>query len=264
MDEHEQGQLMEADELQTLLREVADEASALLATVADRMAPGERDGQYNLDLVVDGPVVQKLQAAGLGVLSEEAGELDLDWPLVAVIDPVDGSTNASLHLPWYAFSVCVVDADGPRQSLVRNLATGEQYEAIRGGGATHNGSAMSPVEPVALDTSVVAVNDVPPPGGPWAQFRSLGASALDMCAVARGGFAAYVDFAVEAHGVWDYLGALLVCREVGLEMVDVYGRDLVVLDHTARRTPVLARPAHLDELVMLRLEQDGGYAEELE
>jgi len=252
------------DDVQQLLRELGEEAAVLMETVSDRSAPGERDGQYDLDLVVDGPIVQRLHDGGLGVLSEEAGELDLDRQLVAVVDPVDGSTNASLHLPWYAFSICVVDADGLRQSLVRNLATGECFEAIRGQGATRNGAPLPVVDPADLWHSVVAVNDVPPPDGPWAQYRSLGASALDMTAVARGSFAAYVDFAIEAHGVWDYLGALLVCREVGLEMVDVFDRDLVVLDHAARRTPVLARPEHLEELVALRLEADSGYSEELE
>lgn len=256
--------MTDIDDVQQLLRELGEEATALMATVDDRSAAGERDGQYDLDLVVDGPIVRRMHEAGLGVLSEEAGALDLDRELVAVVDPVDGSTNASLHLPWYAFSVCVVDELGPRQSLVRNLATGEQFEAIRGQGATHNGAPLPAVAPVALSQSVIAVNDIPPPDGPWAQFRSLGASALDMTAVARGGFAGYVDFAIEAHGVWDYLGALLVCREVGLEMVDVFDRDLVVLDHSARRTPVLGRPEHLDELVALRLEVDSGYSEELE
>ena len=40
--------------------------------------------------------------------------------------------------------------------------------------------------------------------------------------------------------MWDYIGATLVVREAGGVVVDALGRDLVVLDHTARRTPVAA------------------------
>jgi hypothetical protein len=33
---------------------------------------------------------------------------------------------------------------------------------------------------------------------------------------------------------------LLICQEAGASVVDAWGRDLVTLDHAARRTPVAA------------------------
>ncbi len=51
---------------------------------------------------------------------------------MAVVDPVDGSTNASRGIPWYASSICMLDADGPRVSVVANLANGVRYHAVRG------------------------------------------------------------------------------------------------------------------------------------
>ena len=63
----------------------------------------------------------------------------------------------------------------------------------------------------------------------------------------------YVDCSVDPHGPWDYLGGLLVCHEAGAVVVDAAGRDLVVLDHAARRTPLAAAtPALLDEVVAAR------------
>jgi fructose-1,6-bisphosphatase/inositol monophosphatase family enzyme len=73
----------------------------------------------------------------------------------------------------------------------------------------------------------------------------MGASALDICAVASGTFDGFVDMSPDAHGVWDYLGAALVVREAGGAVVDAFGRDLTVLDHAARRTPVAASGAGL-------------------
>jgi myo-inositol-1(or 4)-monophosphatase len=55
---------------------------------------------------------------------------------------------------------------------------------------------------------------------------------------------------VDAHGVWDYLAAVLIATEAGAVAVDVDGRDLVAMDHAARRTPIVASHVGLlDELV---------------
>ena len=78
----------------------------------------------------------------------------------------------------------------------------------------------------------------------------MGASALDICAVASGSFDGFVDMSVDAHGVWDYLGALLVLEEAGGQVVDAFGRDLVVLDDTARRTPVAASDSTLLDVLL--------------
>lgn len=227
--------------LQALLRHVVDDAVATLASSRDRRSAGEREGQYALDLLVDGPMVQSLLDAGLGVLSEEAGVIEPDRPRVAIVDPVDGSTNASRGIPWFNTSICVVDDDGPLASIVENHVTRERFEASRGHGATHNGVAMKPAAPTPFAEAIVGVNGLPPGPLGSAQFRALGASALDISYVASGGLDAYIDFDEEAHGVWDYLGASLVCSELGVFIEDVFERPLLHRDHAARRTPVVAR-----------------------
>lgn len=245
--------------LQSLLREVVSEAVSALATASDLRASGDRSGQYALDLLVDGPMVASLLDAGLGVLSEEAGVIEPDRPLVAIVDPVDGSTNASRGIPWYNTSICVVDEHGPLVSIVENLVTRERFEAVRGGGATRNGQPMTPAVSPDIATGIVAVNGIPPVDNPWAQFRILGASALDISYVAMGAMDAYVDFDTEALGVWDYMGAMLICAELGVLIEDAYGREMVHRDHTQRRTPVAAHDRDtLDRLIDLRQRASSG------
>ncbi len=247
---------MNTDELRTLLREVTEVAIANMRSVHDRRAAGERDGQYALDLVVDGPLVERLLDAGLGVLSEEAGTIEPDRPLLAVVDPIDGSTNASRGLPWFNTSICVFDDDGPLVGLVENHLTRDRFEAVRGRGAWRNDTALaSPAGSIA--TGIVAVNGVPPAGGPWAQFRTLGASALDISSVAAGVLDGYVDFDTEAHGLWDYAAAMLVCTELGVPIVDAFDRPLLHRDHSSRRTPVVAHTMDdLTTLLAVRREQE--------
>ena len=162
-----------------------------------------------------------------------------------VVDPVDGSTNASRRIPYYASSLCAVDADGPLAALVVNLATGERFDAVRGGGARRDGRPIRASDTTALDDALIAVNGLPDRHWGWAQYRAFGAAALDLCAVACGRVDAYVDATRSSHGPWDYLGGLLVCAEAGATVTDADDRDLVVLDHGARRTPIAAATPEL-------------------
>jgi fructose-1,6-bisphosphatase/inositol monophosphatase family enzyme len=231
-------------------------ANAVVSALADweRWGPsGEKVGQYASDLAADVAAHEVLDAAGVGVLSEESGLQRADAEVVVVVDPLDGSTNASRRLSWWATSFCAVDAHGPAAAVVVDLVHGTRYEATRGGGARRDGVAIEPSGATALDDAMVGVSGLPPRSLGWRQFRALGASALDLCAVADGRLDAWVDCSPDAHGSWDYLGAMLVCAEAGAPMVDALGRDLVVLDHAARRTPLAAAtPELLAALVAAR------------
>jgi fructose-1,6-bisphosphatase/inositol monophosphatase family enzyme len=173
--------------------------------------------------------------------------------VMVVVDPLDGSTNAARGIPWFATSLCAVDGDGPRVALVVDLPHGRTFAAVRGGGAQVDGV---PLRPSGCDTAadaLVGISGFPAVPLGWRQFRTLGAAALDLCAVAEGTLDAYVDCSPSAHGAWDYLGGALVCAEAGAVVADAYGRDLAALDHRARRTPVAAAtPVLLDALTAAR------------
>lgn len=242
-----------------LLERAADVAAEAFRAVAMRSTPGAmrevggRDGQYAFDLTVDDAVLGVLGGQGVGVLSEESGLTSGDADVVVVVDPVDGSTNASHGIPWYACSLCALDAEGPWIALVANLAVGTRYRAVRGGGATRDAVPIGVAAPVGLDEALVVLNGHPPAHLGWRQYRALGSTALEVCAVADGSVDATIDCTRDTLGPWDYMGALLVLTEAGGAMVDVEGRDLVTFDPHARRTPVSAsgRPL-LDQALAAR------------
>jgi myo-inositol-1(or 4)-monophosphatase len=238
---------MTDDDLIGVLDEAVEAVRGALAGVADWRPPTDRPGQYGIDLVADAAAVEVLLAAGLGAVSEESGTHRPDREVVVVVDPVDGSTNASRGIPWYATSLCAVDAEGARAAVVTNLATGERFDARRGGGARRDGQPITPSPVADLGDAVVALSGMPPAGtGGWRQFRALGAAALDLCAVACGRVDAYVDVTEpSAHGPWDYLGGMLVCAEAGAVVADALGRPLLTTDHAARRSPVAAATSAL-------------------
>lgn len=244
---------MTDDVLLAVLSEAAAAVRAALDGLGDWGPAGTRPGQYHSDIAADRAALDVLGGAGLGVLSEETGPHGTDRDLVVVLDPVDGSTNAARGIPWYATSLCAVDRGGARMALVVNQATGERFEAVRGGGAMRNGRPTAPTACTRLDDAVLGLTGYPPVDFGWRQMRSLGAAALDLCAVACGRLDAYIDCSSHAHSPWDYLGGMLVCQEAGASIVEASGRDLLTLGWTDRRVPVAAAtPELLNQAVAAR------------
>ena len=236
---------MTDDALLEILSETAAAVRRALDGLGDWGPAGTRPGQYRSDIVADEAALAVLGDAGLGVLSEETGPHDTHRDLVVALDPVDGSTNAARGLPWFATSLCAVDAGGARVALVVNQATGERFDAVRGGGARRNGRPTAPTACARLDDAVLGLTGYPPSDLGWRQMRSLGAAALDLCAVACGHLDAYIDCSSHAHSPWDYLGGMLVCEEAGASIAEAAGRDLVTLGWADRRVPVAAATPEL-------------------
>jgi myo-inositol-1(or 4)-monophosphatase len=206
---------------------------------------GTRPGQYHLDLAADGAALPILHGAGFAVLSEESGMTgESTSRFLAVIDPVDGSTNAHRKIPFYATSICVLDAKGPLVGLVVNLATGTRYAAVRGGGADRDGAALKPSGSQELSSAIVGISGFPGHHPGWAQFRTLGAASLEFCAVAEGVLDAYMLVGRSTLYGWDYLAGLLICQEAGAVVVERDGAELVVRDDAPRR-PIVAATSQL-------------------
>lgn len=242
---------MDNDDLLEILvaTAAAIEGAVRGVTGHDRRGRTERAGQYALDLVADAAALGVLGRAPLAVLSEESG-----WSgpsgaeLTVVMDPVDGSTNASRNIPYWATSLCVLDGDGPLMALVINQATGVATTAVRGEGARREGLPIAPGKVERVEDAVVTLSGRPGEWLPWKQFRALGSAALNLCDVACGSLDGLVDGGAW-HAPWDYLGGLLICREAGAEIVDAAGRELVVADPDVRRQVLAAAtPALLEEL----------------
>src|SRR3954463_12348048 len=104
-----------------LLHAAADAVAEALSAGAERGLSGARAGQYHADVVADAAALAVLRDAGVAVLSEESGLGAGSGPqcgVTVVVDPLDGSTNAARGIPWFATSLCAVDADGPVAAVV--------------------------------------------------------------------------------------------------------------------------------------------------
>jgi myo-inositol-1(or 4)-monophosphatase len=169
-----------------------------------------------------------------------------------VLDPVDGSTNCSRRIPYWATSICALDADGALAGLVVNQATGVCVTAVRGGGAFRDGVRINASSVTRLEDSMVHLTGWPPKRLPWKQFRALGSAALGLCEIAAGSLDGMFDSG-GFHAPWDYLAGYLACVEAGAVVRDAQGRDLVTADLDARRQLVVAGTPELADALMAGL-----------
>ena len=234
----------ESDDWIELLRRTADSVEAALAGFDRWRDGGDRPDQYALDQVADDAALGVLEAAGVGVLSEESGLRAGSGSESVIVDPVDGSTNASRGIPHYCISLCALDGLSPVAGLVRHLVTGEEFTATAGGGAQRNGAPIRPSGQTSGERAVIGVSGRPGAELPVWQVRVLGSAALDLCAVACGRLDGYIDLNSN-HGVWDYAAGILICDEAGAWTGEAGGRELLHLSHSERRGPIAASTPEL-------------------
>ena len=246
-------------EILQVLNNTADAVSKVLEANTDWSLSGIRHTQYSVDVRADNAALAILHEAGCAVLSEES-QITGQWgddDILVVMDPLDGSTNASRGVPWFATALCALDKNGMRASLVVNQASGkDRYWATQGGGAFHNGKQMQPSTCSTLKEAVVGVSGLASFRPQWSQFRALGAAALDICLVAQGVLDGWIDF--HSHGVWDYLASILICQEAGVATSEHLNRELLVTQYDQKRTPIVAAtPALLAQLREVRSQHAG-------
>jgi myo-inositol-1(or 4)-monophosphatase len=239
------------DALLELFVDVAAAVRRVVSTIpaSERRARTDRAGQYALDLVADAEACRVLERAGVRIVSEESGVHERAGATITVVlDPVDGSTNCSRNIPYWATSICALDADGALAGLVVNQATGVCVTAVRGSGAFRDGDRLRASTTTRVEDSMIYLTGPPEHLLPWKQFRALGSAALGLCEIASGSLDGLFD-AGGFHAPWDYLAGYLACTEAGAVVRDVQARDLVTDDIEARRQLVAAGTPELADAI---------------
>ena len=90
-----------------------------------------------VDKIAENTVLMYIESrkVPLNVLSEEIGFVDNGAKDTLILDPIDGTRNAVLGIPYYTISLAVTDSDlnGVHTALLRNLVTGDEYRAEKVG-----------------------------------------------------------------------------------------------------------------------------------
>ena len=238
-----------------IIRAFGETADAIGAKVSAGLSWEERSGhkgQHQGDVEADSVGVEVLTRYGFDVFSEESGftsgvAKEFAEGITVVVDPIDGSTNASKKIPFYAVSLCAVAGGVPIAGFVRNLVSGDTYVAELGKGSKKNGRPITPSAVTSVSKAVVGLNGYSEKYLGWAQCRSFGSAALELCMVAEGSLDGYADFSKAALASWDILGGLLICQESGAVVMCEDGGSYNASDLQARKRIVAAGTMELAE-----------------
>jgi fructose-1,6-bisphosphatase/inositol monophosphatase family enzyme len=239
---------VEAAAIVEVLEQAASAARAALDGLEEWGPNGKIPGQYHLDLAADRAACRVLHSAGFSVLSEESGRTGAG-PLLAVLDPIDGSTNAHRGVPIYSTSICVVDDEGPLVGSVVDHCYGHRFHGVRGAGAWRNRESIETSGRQTLAESIVGLAGLPDGNTAYWQYRALGCASLELCAVADGTLDAYIVGEDATLRPWDYLAGLLICAESGAAIAELDGRNPWVATDQKFRPVAAASQELLDRLM---------------
>jgi myo-inositol-1(or 4)-monophosphatase len=189
------------------------------------------------------------------VLGEEYGDRagERSTRVRWILDPIDGTVNYLYGLPQYAVSLAA-EVDGTVVAgVVCNAATGQEWTAVRGGGAYREGRRLHGSTETDLGLALVATGFAYDPALRAHQadvlarliphvrdIRRFGAAALDLCLAAEGQVDAYFE---RGLNLWDYAAGSLIATEAGLRVGGLAGApagpDLLIA-----APPALFGPLH--------------------
>lgn len=169
------------------------------------------------------------------ILSEEAGEVEgQEEDFLWVVDPLDGTTNFSIHNPFFAVSIGVFFKQHPVLAFVYAPMIDELYEAEKGKGATLNGKKIRVSEQDKVGDSRLAFCHG---HRKWhltrttkifsklklasRTLRQFGSASLETAFVACGRLEALM---IPGVNVWDIAAGVLLVREAGGKVTDFEGK----------------------------------------
>lgn len=148
-----------------------------------------------------------------------------------IIDPIDGTTNFSHGVPFYAISIALWVQGQPQVAVVHAPALGETYTAVAGEGAWLNGA------PIRVSSILDPANALIGTGFPYRNLdlledymllfrrfmretqgvRRPGSASLDLCYVAAGRYDGFYEYGLAP---WDVAAGGLIVREAGGVVTD--------------------------------------------
>jgi myo-inositol-1(or 4)-monophosphatase len=223
--------------------------AVLAATDRTRVDVTLKDARVDVttsaDLASQAAVVDVLRAAFADhvIVGEEGTEPGSDADHVWYVDGLDGTSNFTHGIPWYAVSVALRCRDAVVAGAVYDPVHDELWAAGLGRGATGNGHPLRVAGAARVAEAVVVHQIQSSDPALIAQFaatfqrllnaaggvRFVGAPALVLSHVAAGHVDAYVERAMPA---WDISAGQLILEEAGGRLTDLAGVRVASADVT--------------------------------
>jgi myo-inositol-1(or 4)-monophosphatase len=197
-----------------------------------------------IDLTAENAIIDTLKSHKISftLISEESGIKEYgETPhqYFVTADPIDGTTNLTRGIPFYATSIAVSTEptlNTIHTALVADLFRNITYTAQKGKGAHRENKKIAPSKEESLEEAVIGVDintykiqQIIPKLTSLIQktkhIRHLGANALELCYVADGTTDAFVDIRGKLRTT-DMAAAWLIIQEAGAKITTLDGKPL--------------------------------------
>ncbi|TSC77127.1 MAG: Inositol-1-monophosphatase (IMPase) (Inositol-1-phosphatase) (I-1-Pase) [Parcubacteria group bacterium Gr01-1014_31] len=193
------------------------------------------DFRTDADLGSEKAVIRILEKAfpKYNIVSEEMGERGKGSEFTFVLDPLDGTNNFVLGIPFFSVSMCLISDHVIRAAVVYDPMRKRLFTAVRGGGAYCNGKKIRVNQQADLRHATLAY--IAPYGNtpevecdfvrPFfaagiKRMLTLWTPALDFCMLAEGKIEAILHSGSEFY---DYAAGRLIAKEAGAKMTTFQG-----------------------------------------
>ena len=221
------------------------EAGALLLDRFDGEKNVRPKGRANLvtdvDFEAEALILERLHAEypDFRMLAEESGESgSADSPYTWIVDPVDGTRNYAIGVPYFATTIALARDGEVVYGATYDPSRDEMFEARRGGGATCNGAPVVVSDKTSLSMATLATdmgyNDAMAgfalqlldrlwPG--MQAVRIMGSAALGLAYTASGRADVYFHHCLAP---WDIAAGILLAQEAGAVVTDRDGAPITL------------------------------------
>lgn len=204
------------------------------------------DPMRQIDLAAEEAIIDTLRKHNVSftLISEESGVKEYgEHPdaCYATVDPIDGTTNLTRGIPFYATSIAISTEpvlNTVHVALVADLFHEVTYTAQKGKGAYRNDQKISPSENTSLDEAVIGIDLNSYKTEEIASrlnsliartkhLRHFGANALELCYVADGTTDGFIDIRGKLRAT-DMAAAWLIAEEAGAEITMLERKTLSI------------------------------------
>jgi len=251
---------MDADEALGLSRDISHRVEKAIGSLsledAGRIVGMGADGTptKKIDELAEKAALDVIRAGGysMRVVSEEAGEVIIgNADSTLVLDPIDGTTNATRGLPSYTVSIALANNNLSDVwfGYVYDFSSGREYYASRGEGAYSDGRKLAASRTSKLSESMLTLYGIHQKpelmceiATSCKRLRMVGCASLELCHVASGAIEGYVDLRGKLRTI-DVAAGIIIVQEAGGNATDEDARPLADSIDVSPKLSVVAAPA---------------------
>lgn len=174
------------------------------------------------------------------ILAEEGDKLDMDSEYTWCIDPLDGTTNFSIHYPFFCVSIALFKQIKPIIGVIYFPSQDELFYAKKGGGSYLNDRPIKVSSESAFNRAIVAFSnsrreqDIKLISKIFLELRLLkqklrhfGSAALELAYTACGRISGFLSIGTN---MWDIAAGMILIKEAGGKITTLSGKQYTLED----------------------------------